>query len=502
MLNTKVVTRFAPSPTGLMHVGGVRTALYAYLYAKKMNGTFILRIEDTDKEREMEGSIDHIMQSLRYILAADETLVSTDPWDFGPNKTGPFGSCVQSERLDIYVEYAQRLFDAGFAYTDPYTKEEIEIFRTDAELAKKPFLFRNHRPTEFSATWDKNKPLRFKVAHIERTEWVDEVRGTLSAGPEALDDFILIKSDGYPTYNLCHIIDDIEMGVTHVMRGEEFIASTPKFIAVYKALQEIFPEKNIQIPVFVTLPPILGATGTKKLSKRDGAKDVLEYHTEGYLPAALANYLALQGWNPGGEQEIFTMSELIELFDISRIQKSGARWNEDKLLWVNKEHIKLLTSEEQSIKIIEKLPESILTHTEFDLRFKKVLPLIIERISVFEDVSTLIEQGDIEYYFNAPKLLDKNLFHWKGIVDPTATVLRLQKTKEVVESAKSSDFDSPESTKTLLHDITEQEGRGEILWPLRTALSAKEKSTDPFTIMYIIGKEEVIQRIQNAINTI
>ena len=249
MQDTKVVTRFAPSPTGFMHVGGVRTALYAWLLAKKHKGTFILRIEDTDKEREVEGSIEHIKKSLKWL--------SLD-WDEGPDIGGSHAPYIQSERLELYKKYANILIEKGLAYADPYTEEEIENFRKISEEQKRPFLYREHRP-ENPPIWDGSKPLRFKITEPKRTEWQDLVWGDLSAGPEALDDFIIIKSDGYPTYNFAHIIDDIEMGVTHIVRGQEFIASTPKFLAVYEAL-EIAP------PYFVTTPPIMGADGKRKLA--------------------------------------------------------------------------------------------------------------------------------------------------------------------------------------------------------------------------------------------
>ena len=251
----KVVTRFAPSPTGLMHVGGLRTGLFAWLWARKNKGTFILRIEDTDKVREVPGSKEQIMESLSWLGLT---------WDFGPDKIGPWGSNIQSERLPIYKNYAEKLIAKGLAYPDPFTEEEVEEFRKKAEENKQAFLFRNHRPETFDV-WDGTRPLRFKVSELKRYEWHDEVRGTLSAGMEALDDFVLIKADGFPTYNFCHIVDDIEMGVTHVMRGEEFIAATPKFLSLYEAL-------GAEPPIFATLPPILGESGTKKLSKRDGAK--------------------------------------------------------------------------------------------------------------------------------------------------------------------------------------------------------------------------------------
>ncbi|HEX8994305.1 MAG TPA: glutamate--tRNA ligase family protein, partial [Candidatus Paceibacterota bacterium] len=201
-----IVTRFAPSPTGFMHVGGVRTAIFAWLFARKHGGRFLLRIEDTDKEREVAGSIEHIIESLRWLGIT---------WDEGPDVGGPYGPYLQSQRLDIYKKYARILIEKGYAYPDPYTEEEVAAFRAKAEEEKRPFLYRDHRPETFG-TWDGTKPLRFKVPAIKRYAWVDLVRGELSAGEEALDDFILIKSDGYPTYNFAHIVDDKEMGVTHI----------------------------------------------------------------------------------------------------------------------------------------------------------------------------------------------------------------------------------------------------------------------------------------------
>ena len=340
--NEKVVTRFAPSPTGFLHVGSVRTALYAWLWARKNNGIFILRVEDTDKEREVEGSVEHITESLKW-LGLD--------YDFGPDKCEPGICYTQSERLEIYKKYANILIEKGFAYPDPFTEEEVEEMRKKAEEEKRPFLYRENRPEKFGI-WDGTKPLRFKVPEIKSYKWHDLVYGDLSAGSEALDDFILIKSDGYPTYNFAHIVDDIEMKISVVMRGEEFISSTPKFLSVYDAF-------GLPPPLYATLPVILGSDGRKKLSKRDGAKDLLEYKAEGYLPDAFINFLAFLGWNPGNNTEIFSREELVKVFDIERVQKSGAQMSAEKLDWINKEHLKLLPKEEVEKNILEWLPEPL-----------------------------------------------------------------------------------------------------------------------------------------------
>ena len=476
----KVVTRFAPSPTGFMHVGGVRTALFAYLWARKNGGTFILRIEDTDKEREVEGAIPHIMESLRW-LGID--------WDYGPDKESPFGSIIQSQRLPTYIEAAKGLLAKGLAYPDPYTQEEVEEFRKRAAAEKRPFLFRDHRPESFEE-WDGKKPLRFKVSNIRRMHWHDVVRGDLEAGEEALDDFILIKSDGYPTYNLAHIIDDMHMGVTHIMRADEFISSVPKFLSLYEAL-EITP------PVLVTLPPIMREDRTKKLGKRDGAKDILEYRADGYLPDAMVNFLALTGWNPGGTDEVFTPTELMERFDIAGIQRSGALLNEEKLAWVNKEHIKRLSTSLQEKYVDEFMPEDIKALRNYNERIGGVLPIIIERISYFKEVRTMAEAGELSYFFDSPVYTKEKLF-WKTETDSAQLMKRLTHTKELLDALSPNDF-TAEGVKTALWSYAESEGRGQILWPLRFALSGRDKSPDPFQLAAILGKDEVIARIEQAI---
>lgn len=481
-LKESVVTRFAPSPTGFMHIGSVRTALYAYLYAKQHNGTFILRIEDTDKNREVDGSIDHIIESLQW-LGMD--------WTYGPDKPGPFGACLQSDRLDIYKKYALELVEKGLAYPDPFTKEEIEQFREQATAEKRPFLFRNHRPKN-PGTWDGSQPLRFKVPEIKRYEWTDTVRGSLSAGEEMLDDIIIMKADGFPTYNFAHIIDDHEMGVTHVMRGEEFIASTPKFLSLYDAL-------NIPRPVFATLPPIMGPDGKKKLSKRDGAKDLLEYRAEGYLPDAMNNLLALTGWNPGGDEEVFTKEQLLEKFSLERIQRSGGAFNEEKLRWLNKAHLKHLTVEEKNDYFISALPEELTNATNFDrAKAQKITPVAFERITSKADINAAAVAGEYDWAFTTPEYAPE-LLHWKKDDFVTDALPRLQKVHTLLVDA---DFSSAESIRDAIWPYVESIGKGEVLWPLRTALSGQEKSPDPVTIAHILGREETLSRIKSACDKI
>ena len=477
-MDNKVVTRFAPSPTGFMHIGGVRTALFAYLYAQKHNGTFILRIEDTDKEREVEGSIEHIQEALSWLGIT---------WEYGPDKPGPFGSCIQSERLPSYITYAHKLIEKGLAYPDPYTKEEVEAFRARAQEEKRPFLFRDHRPETFE-TWDGTKPLRLKVPVIKRYKWTDAVRGELEAGEEMLDDIVIIKADGYPTYNFAHIIDDLMMGVTHIMRGDEFISSMPKFLSIYDALE-------IPYPTFVTLPPILKDDRTKKLGKRDGAKDILLYREEGYLPEAMVNFLALIGWNPGTEQEVFTTDELISLFDIHKIQKSGGAFNEEKLLWMNREHLQKKDDAFFFSYVRQALPPRLTDLSTYnDEILSRLLPIIKERAHVAHEITKTAEEGEYDFAFIRPDV-PLSLVQWKNDEDPTSALPRLLKAKELLRDAS---FASPEDIKTALWSYAEEIGRGELLWPLRVTLTGKDRSPDPFISAYILGKEETLLRIEEV----
>ncbi len=476
----KVVTRFAPSPTGFMHIGGVRTALFAYLYAQKMQGEFILRIEDTDKAREVKGSIEHIIESLQWLSIT---------WDYGPDREGPFGSCLQSKRLYIYKKYAQKLIDKGLAYPDPYTKEDLDVFREQAKHEKRPFLYREHRPNVFEQ-WDGKKPLRFKVPETKRYTWHDEVRGDLEAGEEMLDDIIIIKADGFPTYNFAHIVDDYEMGVTHIMRGEEFISSTPKFLSLYDALE-------IPYPIFVTMPPIMAADGKKKLGKRDGAKDILDYKKEGYISDAMVNFLALIGWNPGTEQEIFSLDELIDAFSLEKIQKSGAAFNEEKLLWMNKEYLQKMDLEDFLVYVENALPEPIKNLPQYNQEtLRKLLPVIQERVHVASEITQAAKEGEYTWAFDTPNIEIKML-KWKKDSSVKETLPRLEKVYELLSVA---DFSSSEKIKNALWDYASKTGKGEVLWPLRVSLTGQEKSPDPFTVSYIIGKNETLKRITQVLN--
>ncbi len=474
---TTVVTRFAPSPTGFMHVGGVRTALYAWLFARKHGGRFIVRIEDTDKEREVAGAIPHIIESLAWLGIE---------WDEGVDRGGPHAPYLQSERLELYRRYAQKLISAGHAYPDPYTETTLEALRNQAATEKRPFLFRDHRP-ETLEPWDGTKPLRFRAPRIMRYEWDDLARGRLSAGEEAVDDFILIKSDGYPTYNFAHIVDDIEMGVTHVMRGEEFISSTPKFLSLYEALA-------VAPPAFVTMPVILSPDGKKKLSKRDGAKDVLTYRSEGYLPEAMMNFLALLGWNPGTDQEFFSKDELLQEFELNRIQVSGAGFDETKLLSVNQHWMRTLS-------VDDFIARGNLVAADIP-KLKKAVPLLKERTHTFNEAREML-LGELSCLFSEPSLERALLLVKEPLERPGMTKTALESLSEAIktlpEGASASEAKEGLMPLADAEEAKGKGGRGAALWPLRYALSGRERSPDPFTLISILGASESISRVQKAI---
>ncbi len=478
MASEKIRTRFAPSPTGYLHVGGIRTALFAWLIARHNNGAFILRLEDTDKAREVEGSGQHIADSLRW-LGLD--------WDEGLDKGGEYGPYLQSERLAMYKQWASKLVESGRAYADPYSPEEVQAFRELAQKSKKPFLFRNHRP-EKTPTWDGTQPLRFRSDPKSYT-WHDEVMGDLTTGPEVIDDFILIKSDGYPTYNFAHIIDDMLMQVTHVIRGQEFLASTPNYLNLYEALE-------ISKPILATVPPVMGPDGNKKLSKRDGAKDILDYDREGYLPEAVINFMASLGWNDGTEQEEFSVEELIEKFSLSRIQRSGARFDERRLLWLNGAHIRKLPLEVLANKVKGYWPES---SKDADDNYKvTVLGLIQERLKFFAEIPQLTE-----FFFSEPTdesinelLHDPKNKQLKKLSDSDIHAL----LSSVEKSLAESDFSVPDIESRLNSLLVSLDTKPGILFNIvRIAISGSPASPGLFDTLSVLGKETCMNRIGRSL---
>jgi glutamyl-tRNA synthetase len=461
-----VRTRFAPSPTGFLHVGGVRTALFAWLVARQAKGQFLLRMEDTDRERHVEAAEHHIVEVLQWLGLE---------WDGEIYR--------QSEHLDVYKEWGERLINKGLAYADPRNPEEIAELRLKAKQAKKPFLIRDYRPAK-SPAWDASQPLRLK-SDPKAYKWHDEVMGDLSAPPEAIDDFILIKADGYPTYNFAHIIDDHLMEITHVMRSQEFASSIPKYLNLYEAL-------DIPKPKLAMLPYVLAPDGQKKLSKRDGAKDALDYRNQGFLPEALISFLASLGWNDGSEQEIFSRDELIKKFSLGRVHRGGAHFDEQRLKWMNGHYIRQMPLAELSEKVAGFWPAEAKKAPD-DYK-KGVLGLVQERL---------------KYFGELPEL---TVFFFKDLpVDPDLITGHKQlkkfskaELKAMLEQAKaaleSSDF-SVEDLTERLNRLLEQTGqKPAVLFSLiRIATTQAPASPGLADTLALLGKKRSLDRLDSQL---
>ena len=462
-----VRTRFAPSPTGYMHVGGVRTALFAWLVARQNGGQFILRIEDTDKTREVDGSIEHIIECMDWLgLTYDE----------GPYK--------QSERLDIYKKWAQKLIDKGRAYVDPYTAEQVQKFREEDIKNKKPFLYRNHRPESLDTNWGGTKPLRFKSdpKHCEST---DLVMGKMLTGPEVIDDFILVKSDGFPTYNFAHIVDDYEMQITHIIRGQEFLASMPNYMNLYQAL-------DIHAPYIASVPPIMNEAGNKKLSKRDGAKDTLEYLNEGIPIPAFLNFIASLGWNDGTEQEIFSVNELIEKFSLERVQSSGAKFDERRLQWISGTHIRAMAIDELYDQVKNYWPESAKNQPE-DYK-KSVLALIQERLKKYNEITELTD-----YFFHDLPIDGKLISDNKQLKKFEKSELK-QLLMTSYDELQKTNWDA-ESIQKSLNDLLEQTGQkpGVLFSLIRIATTQSPASPSLAETLELLGQTKTLDRVNTQI---
>lgn len=473
---SRVRTRFAPSPTGFLHVGGIRTALFAWLVARQAGGQFILRIEDTDRAREVEGAEAHIMESLR-ALGLD--------YDEGPDMPGEYGPYRQTERLETYEVWAQTLIDAGRAYADPYTPQEVQAFREQAQKEKKPFLYRDHRPAsaDTNAAWDGTTPLRFK-SDPKDYQWHDAVMGDLHAGAEAIDDFILIKSDGFPTYNFAHIVDDHEMAITHVIRGQEFIASVPNYLNLYEAL-------GFEVPILATMPHILNEQGNKKLSKRDGAKDVLDYLKQGYLEEALVNFIATLGWNDGTTQEIFSRDELIAKFSLDRVGRGGARFDEKRLEWIDGTWIRSLPLDSLYARADHFWPASA---ASFDNDYKRrVLGLAQERLKYLAELPMLTDFFFEDRPVNL-SLIDGNKQLKKFSHSELATWLT-----DIRDCLAQSDFSTDDLTERL-NQLLETTGQkpGVLFSLIRVATTWAPFSPALADTLAVLGKAKVLDRLAIA----
>jgi glutamyl-tRNA synthetase len=495
----QVRVRFAPSPTGPLHIGGVRTALYNYLFAKKNGGTFILRIEDTDQARFVAGAEEYIMESLKWCgIIVDE----------GIREGGNYSPYRQSDRKAIYRQYADILIDKGDAYYAFDTPEQLEALRSESEKAGKTFIYNAEvrekllnsislNETEWHKKLDTGEPyvIRYKMPYNEDIHFDDIIRGHIVVNSGTLDDKVLFKSDGLPTYHLANIVDDHLMEISHVIRGEEWLPSLPLHIMLYRS----FGWKS---PLFAHLPLLLKPDGKGKLSKRDGdrmgfpvfplfwpfGETAKGYREEGYYPEAFINMLALLGWNPGTEQEIFSMDELIKAFSIDRVGKSGSRFDPEKAKWFNHHYLQNKTNSQLAIEFREYLrPHGY--HIDI-IRLEALVGLVKERVSFVKDIW---EQTD--FFFKAPETYDQDVIKKRWNDDSPALLLELRSLLE-----KTNDF-SAISTELIIKDWIEKNGynTGTIMNAFRLVVVGTSRGPHIFDIISWIGKEETLKRIDRGI---
>ncbi len=476
----KVRTRFAPSPTGYMHVGNLRTALYAYLLAKKNGGDFVLRIEDTDQERYVEGAVDVIYHTLRQAGLS---------WDEGPDVGGDYGPYIQSERMHLYREYALQLIESGHAYYCFCNKERLEelkrIQKASSMAPKYDGHCRNLSPEEIQQKLDAKEPyvIRQKLPRTGQTSFRDEVFGDIVFENSELDDQILIKSDGMPTYNFANVVDDHLMKISHVIRGSEYLSSTPKYNLLYQAF-------DWDLPTYIHCSPVM-KNATEKLSKRNGDASFEELAQKGYLPEAIVNYIALLGWSPKGEQEIFSLEELVQEFSTSGISKSPAIFDAKKLKAINGEQIRRL-SESDFIK--HALPQIRSACKREDLDLSLLTRMLQPRTELFQDIP---EQ--IDFIDQLPDY-DNSLYRHKKM--KTTEENALQALEAILPVLEKLEEWTEDGIHQVLFALIAQLGlkNGQILWPLRVALSGKQFTPGGgIEICALLGKEESIRRLKDGI---
>ena len=486
-MSNQIKTRFAPSPTGYLHVGGLRTALYAYLVARKNNGKFVLRIEDTDQSRYVEGAVEKLISTLKN--------VGID-YDEGPTfennevvEKGDFGPYTQSKRFDLYKKYAQELINNDLAYYCFCTSEELDEMRTRQEKRGEAPMYNEQCRKLTQEEIDKNladgKPyvVRLKIPEEGELKFDDKVRGEVKFNYGNIDDQVLLKSDGFPTYHLANVVDDHLMGINLVIRGEEWLPSTPKHIFLYECF-------GWDIPRFAHIPLILNPDKSK-LSKRQGDVAVEDYLTKGYLPEALLNFIAFLGWNPGDERELFSLKELIEEFSLERVRKSGSIFDTKKLDWLNGQYIRKMDLEKLTQLCLPYLKQKNITK-DHNLA-KKIVWLEQERLTRLDEV------GDKTQFLLADKLdYSPELLIWKKSGKDDA-IEKLILAKNILQKNKANDNSLENITQALL-PVAKEVGVGNFMWPLRIALTGQEASPGPFEVASVLGVEKTLERIEKAID--
>ncbi len=522
-----VRTRFAPSPTGHLHIGGLRTALYAYLFAKKNNGHFLLRIEDTDRNRLVEGATEHLIEMLEVFgVECDE----------GPHKGGDYGPYIQSERVEMHKKAADELIEKGAAYKCFCSAERLDEMREAQAAAKQAPMYDQHcrhlSEEEVAAQEAEGKPyvVRLKVPYDSPIEFQDLVRGRMKFDPKTIDDQILLKSDGFPTYHLANVVDDHDMKITHVIRGEEWLPSTPKHVVLYQAF-------GWEVPEFAHLPLILNMDRTK-LSKRQNDVNVEDYLAKGYTKEAILNFIVFLGWHPGGgeEEEIFSLSELIEKFSLEKVHKGGAVFDIEKFKWFNwqwrrrvyLEKVKLFAQELQPDVAIQEVkkgrfvyvfkdPEHMkqllakkavllkeVCDAHLNQDFVKSIGLLGEALLTVED--KILKEPEnvnefIDFFFELPEYSAEMFLHEKMKVDQEMAKKALVGAVSVVSEMDESEVAQEAMVKEQIVGLIAELGvkNGQVLWPLRVGLSGKEFSPGAFEIISTLGKEESLNRLEKAI---
>ncbi|OGZ43852.1 MAG: glutamate--tRNA ligase [Candidatus Ryanbacteria bacterium RIFCSPHIGHO2_02_FULL_45_17b] len=458
----KIRTRFPPSPTGWLHVGNVRTALFNYLFSRHHNGALVLRIEDTDKERSRKEFQDDITEQLSWLGLS---------WD----------ECYrQSERLEIHKTYLRQLLESGKAFYCAHSKEELET-------EHKRQMEERAIPRHICGQRDEGREsgvIRLRNDTDVTLSFADRIRGDITFDPQLLGDISIARELESPLYNFVVVVDDAEMNITHVIRGEDHIPNTPKQLLIQQAL-------GFSRPIYAHLPLLLGADRSK-LSKRHGDTAVRDYRAAGYMPEAIVNFLALLGWNPGTDQELFTLEDLVREFTLEKVQKGGAIFNEEKLAWMNRAYLRSLSIEQLASNLtpfIEQAGKKDLS-TDF---IKRIAYVEAPRLSRLKDVETNLP------FYTETSVYDSTLLRWKGTQDYTEIIGHLKNVRQLLCDIPEADFYDMHHIEAVIMPYATAHSRGNVLWPLRVALCGSEKSPGPFEIIYVIGKTEALQRIDKAI---